>query len=147
MTDDNLCSSPPTIALKALRYDSTSSAIADSEATRGTGNGHFICSIAEEKELFESVGSRAIGLFHGVSSQNMGAARYKQHVCFGKLGGDRAKGEYSPFKYPLPMARPGATFDRQTRGLSEPCFEAFSTIPRWVISGITPCNGLSPSRS
>jgi CRISPR-associated protein Csm4 len=81
-----------------------------------TGNGHFTCSIVEEKELFEAVGSRAMSLSHGVISQNMGAVRYKQHVHFGKLGGDYAKGEYSPFKYPLLMARPGATFDPADAG-------------------------------
>jgi CRISPR-associated protein Csm4 len=76
-----------------------------------TGNGHFSCSIAEERELFQAVGSRAVSLSHGVISRNMGAARYKQHVHFGKLGGDYARGGYSPFKYPLLMSRPGATFD------------------------------------
>lgn len=81
-----------------------------------TGNGHFTCSVVEEKTLFEAVGSRAMSLSHGVISRNMGAALYKQHVHFGKLGGDYAKGEYSPFKYPLLMARPGATFDPADSG-------------------------------
>jgi CRISPR-associated protein Csm4 len=81
-----------------------------------TGNGQFTCSIVEEKELFEAVGSRAMSLSHGVISKNMRATRYKQHVHFGKLGGDYAKGEYSPFKYPLLMARPGATFDPADAG-------------------------------
>lgn len=81
-----------------------------------TGNGHFTYAIVEEKELFEAKGGRAMSLSHGVISENMRTARYKQHVHFGKLGGDYAKGGYSPFKYPLLMARPGATFSPADSG-------------------------------
>lgn len=75
-----------------------------------TGNGHFGCTISEERVLFAPTGNRAMSLSHGVISHNMRDVRFKQHVHFGKLGGDYAKGSYSPFKYPILMARPGATF-------------------------------------
>ncbi|ABK17037.1 type III-A CRISPR-associated RAMP protein Csm4 [Syntrophobacter fumaroxidans] len=76
-----------------------------------TGNGHFVCTVEEETTLFAASGNRAMSLSHGVISANMRRARYKQHVHFGKLGGDLAKGRHSPFKYPILMASPGATFE------------------------------------
>lgn len=81
-----------------------------------TGNGHFEFSIAEERSLFEYEGTRAMSLSHGVISANMKQARFKQHVHFGKLGGDFARGRYSPFKHPILMARPGATFTAEHPG-------------------------------
>ncbi|QCQ23223.1 type III-A CRISPR-associated RAMP protein Csm4 [Desulfoglaeba alkanexedens] len=81
-----------------------------------TGNGHFQWEIEEEKELFSTGGNRAMSLSHGVISENMRASSYKQHVHFGKLGGDLAKGGYSPFKYPILMAQPGTTFDPADTG-------------------------------
>jgi CRISPR-associated protein Csm4 len=83
-----------------------------------TGNGYFACAIAEEHSLFATSGSRAMTLSHGVLTENMLNPRYRQHVHFGKLGGDYAKGDYSPFKYPILMVRPGATFDCRGSG---PC--------------------------
>lgn len=81
-----------------------------------TGNGHFVATIREETVLFASTGNRAMSLSHGVLSRNMTDACFKQHVHFGKLGGDYAKGRYSPFKYPILMARPGATFTPSGNG-------------------------------
>ncbi len=76
-----------------------------------TGNGHLGFAIDEETVLFSEDGTRAVSLSHGVLTGNMGTPRYKQHVHFGKLGGDYAKGGFSPFKYPVLMTQPGATFD------------------------------------
>lgn len=81
-----------------------------------TGNGHFDAAISEETVLFAPIGNRAMSLSHGVLSRNMTDARFKQHVHFGKLGGDYAKGRYSPFKYPILMARPGTTFTPSDNG-------------------------------
>lgn len=81
-----------------------------------TGNGHLQCVIGEETSLFGHVGNRAMSLSHGVVSQNMHQVRYRQHVHFGKLGGLYTKGGFSPFKYPLLMMCPGATFTPADQG-------------------------------
>jgi CRISPR-associated protein Csm4 len=81
-----------------------------------SGNGHLVFSIEEETVLFPGRGARGMSLSHGILSSNMGNPRYKQHVHFGKLGGDYAKGAFSPFKYPVLMAAPGATFDLLDEG-------------------------------
>lgn len=85
-------------------------------ANASTGNGHLDFHVEEESRLFSGDGSRAMSLSHGLISDNMGRPRYKQHVHFGKLGGEFAKGVFSAFKYPILMARPGATFDMLDEG-------------------------------
>jgi CRISPR-associated protein Csm4 len=80
-------------------------------ANASTGNGHLDFQIDEESVLFSGGGTRAMSLSHGILTGNMKNPRYKQHVHFGKLGGDYAKGGFSPFKYPVLMMQPGATFD------------------------------------
>lgn len=81
-----------------------------------TGNGYFQCEVREETRLFSHSGNRAMSLSHGVLSSNMKEARYKQHVHFGKLGGQYSKGSFSPFKYPILMMSPGATFTAGDNG-------------------------------
>ncbi len=85
-------------------------------ANASTGNGQFQTLIAEETALFESAGNRAMSMSHGVLTDNMGLVRYKQHAHFGKLGGHFATGAFSPFKYPILMMRPGATFTPTGKG-------------------------------
>lgn len=51
-----------------------------------------------------------MSLSHGVRTKNMLHVRYRQHVHFGKTGGHYATGSFSPFKYPLLMMCPAATF-------------------------------------
>jgi CRISPR-associated protein Csm4 len=85
-------------------------------ANASIGNGHLAFRIEEERNLFSGNGHRAMSLSHGVLSKNMGTPRYKQHVHFGKLGGDFAKGDFSAFRYPILMARPGAAFDMLDEG-------------------------------
>lgn len=80
-------------------------------ANASSGNGCLGFALEEEKLLFADGGARAVSLSHGIITTNMQNPRYKQHVHFGKLGGDYAKGSFSPFKHPLLMAQPGATFD------------------------------------
>ncbi len=79
-------------------------------ANASTGNGCFHSDITEETLVFASTGNRAMSISHGVLSNNMLAPRYKQHAHFGKLGGHFATEAFSPFKYPILMMCPGATF-------------------------------------
>jgi CRISPR-associated protein Csm4 len=79
-------------------------------ANASTGKGAFQFEISEETRLFKASGSRAMSLSHGIITTNMENPRYKQHTHYGKLGGHYAAGMYSPFKYPILMAKPGATF-------------------------------------
>jgi CRISPR-associated protein Csm4 len=79
-------------------------------ANASTGRGCFSFDITEENRLFRESGNRAMSLSHGVITTNMGNPRYKQHTHYGKLGGHFTTGAYSPFKYPVLMALPGATF-------------------------------------
>lgn len=80
-------------------------------ANASTGRGCFSFDITEENRLFGESGNRAMSLSHGIITPDMGNPRYKQHTHYGKLGGHFAAGAYSPFKYPILMALPGATFD------------------------------------
>lgn len=85
-------------------------------ANASTGCGAMKFTVQEEKHLFEDGGSRAVSLSHGVLTDDMESPRYKQHVHFGKLGGHFAVGGHSPFKYPVLMIKPGATFTVAGRG-------------------------------
>lgn len=80
-------------------------------ANASTGRGAFRFAIQEETQLFAGAGARAMSLSHGIITPEMRNPRYQQHTHFGKLGGHFAAGAYSPFKYPILMAQPGATFD------------------------------------
>lgn len=85
-------------------------------ANASTGYGALNFDIQEEKTLFSFSGNAAVSLSHGILTPNMESARYKQHVHFGKLGGHYAAGGFSPFKYPILMMRPGATFQPKNAG-------------------------------
>lgn len=86
-------------------------------ANASTGCGHMKFDVAEETQLFAGRGNRAVTLSHGTLTPGMGAPRYRQHVHHGKLGGHFASGAFSPFKYPIFMVRPGATFTPAGEGL------------------------------
>jgi CRISPR-associated protein Csm4 len=79
-------------------------------ANASTGSGHMKFEIEEEKDLFAGTGNRAVSLSHGTLTPGMNAPRYRQHTHHGKLGGHFASGHLSPFKYPILMIKPGATF-------------------------------------
>lgn len=79
-------------------------------ANASTGCGSIRFEILEETSLFSSGGTRAMSLSHGTRTDNMYSVRYRQHVHFGKMGGHYAMGVHSPFKYPVLMMQPGATF-------------------------------------
>jgi len=75
------------------------------------GRGQFQASLTEPPSgLFDFEGNRCLSLSHGSRSANMAAPRYKLHTHYGKVGGLYAGGVMSPFKRPLLLCRPGATF-------------------------------------
>jgi CRISPR-associated protein Csm4 len=55
-------------------------------------------------------GNRLLSLSHGSLTPSMRAPRYKLHTHYGKLGGLFGGTAHSPFKYPLSLLAPGATF-------------------------------------
>lgn len=79
-------------------------------ADASIGHGAFKYELKGEDKLFTTTGSRCMSLSHGVILQDMQNPFYKLHMHFGKLGGHFVMG-HSPFKYPILMARPGATFN------------------------------------
>lgn len=79
-------------------------------ANASIGCGVIRFEVQEEVNLFAVTGNRSMSLSHGTLTANMGAVRYQQHVHFGKLGGHYALGAFSPFKHPILMMQPGATF-------------------------------------
>jgi len=81
------------------------------------GRGQFKVHVESvDSTLFNYQGNRLMSLSHGTISANMVACRYKLHTHFGKLGGLFAGGARSPFKYPLALIRPGATFSPADEG-------------------------------
>ena len=81
------------------------------------GRGRFTATVEPaDPRLFAHDGNRRLSLSHGVLTANMAAPFYKLHTHYGKLGGLYAGGERSPFKYPLLLARPGATFSPADAG-------------------------------
>jgi CRISPR-associated protein Csm4 len=71
---------------------------------------------AADPALFQYTGNRLLSLSHGSLTPNMRAPRYKLHVHYGKLGGLFAGGVRSPFKRPLLLLKPGATFEPAREG-------------------------------
>lgn len=81
------------------------------------GRGRFSARVEPANpHLFQHSGNRLLSLSHGILSTNMAAPRYKLHTHYGKLGGLYAGGMFSPFKYPLSLTRPGATFSPADAG-------------------------------
>lgn len=74
------------------------------------GRGRFTSTIEDESAgFFEQSGPRRMSLSHGTLTPEMNDARYRLHTHYGKTGGVYAMGS-SPFKYPLTLVEPGATF-------------------------------------
>ena len=81
------------------------------------GRGRFVANVeAADPRLSDHDGNRLLSLSHGVLTPNMAAPFYKLHTHYGKLGGLYAGGERSPFKHPLLLTRPGATFSPADAG-------------------------------
>lgn len=73
------------------------------------GRGHFtVAEVTDAGWLDDHAGDRMVSLSHGCLSANMAEPRYKLFTHFGKV----AAGVPTtvPWKYPLLLARPGATF-------------------------------------
>ncbi len=81
------------------------------------GRGRFSATVEPaDPRLFDHDGNRLLSLSHGVLTPNMAVPFYKLHTHYGKLGGLYAGGERSPFKHPLLLTRPGATFSPADAG-------------------------------
>ncbi len=75
------------------------------------GRGRFTAQVnVADPALFQHSGNRLLSVSHGVLSPNMVEPRCRLHTHYGKLGGLYATGPRSPFKYPVRLMRPGATF-------------------------------------
>lgn len=77
------------------------------------GRGRFRAAVEAAPEgLFEASGRRRMSLSHGSLTPNMTRPRYRLEPHFGKLGPvAAAQAGANPFKYPLVLLRPGATFE------------------------------------
>lgn len=81
------------------------------------GRGRFTATVAPmDARLLAHDGNRQLSLSHGTITANMAVPFYKLHTHYGKLGGFYAGGERSPFKRPLLLTRPGATFSPADTG-------------------------------
>lgn len=74
------------------------------------GRGRFsVIGVEAEQQLFAFAGNRFMTLSHGSLSANMLEPRYRVECHLGRLGNFLARSE-NPFKYPLLLLQPGATF-------------------------------------
>ncbi len=82
------------------------------------GRGRFRVAVEDVPEgLFEAGGRRRMSLSHGSLTPNMARPRYRLEPHFGKLGPlAAAEAGGNPFKYPLVLLRPGATFEPADAG-------------------------------
>lgn len=76
-----------------------------------TGRGRFDVESVEPApaDLFDFTGNRFLTLSHGSVSGNMRDCRYRLHVHYGRSGSLYSIGA-KPFKYPMTLIEPGATF-------------------------------------
>ena len=75
-----------------------------------TGKGRWRCEAAPEMAAwFGDGGERRMSLSHGTLTSNMIEPRYKLAVHYGKVGGGYGMTQ-NPFKHPITLLRPGATF-------------------------------------
>lgn len=97
------------------------------------GRGRFDDRIDIEPDtsgLFEDGFPRLMSLSHGSLSGNMSNARYRIDTLIGRVGGTLAVST-SPFKYPMLLTRPGATFDAANGPFGELLLNVHPFIP-WV---------------
>jgi CRISPR-associated protein Csm4 len=81
------------------------------------GRGRFRVRIeAAPTELFRYDGNRMMSLSHGSWTKNMKSARYRLTTHYGKLGAWLTGSRQYPFKQPLLLVRPGATFEPDGQG-------------------------------
>jgi CRISPR-associated protein Csm4 len=76
-----------------------------------TGRGRFrVEGCAVDRELDAARGSRRVSLSHGCWSANMADGRWKLWTHFGKVGADVTARGGRPWKRPVVLLRPGATW-------------------------------------
>lgn len=80
------------------------------DATWGRGRFDSVEITQETDGLFDAGLPRAMSLSHGSLTRNMTGARYQVETHYGRLGGVYASSS-APFKYPLLLLKPGATFN------------------------------------
>jgi len=85
------------------------------DATWGRGRFTVLAVEPPPAELFEGTGNRMVSLSHGSLSDNMLEPRYRVECHIGRLGNVWARSE-RPFKYPLLLLKPGATFAGDSEG-------------------------------
>lgn len=73
------------------------------------GRGHFtVVDVTDAGWLDQHAGNRMLSLSHGCLTANMATPRYKLFTHFGKVGASLLT--TVPWKYPILLTRPGATF-------------------------------------
>jgi CRISPR-associated protein Csm4 len=81
------------------------------------GRGRFtVVGKEEEKELFAFEGNRYLSLSHGAWTEQLASPRYKLATHFGKLAIEAAMACGRPWKRPLLLMKPGATFAASGKG-------------------------------
>jgi CRISPR-associated protein Csm4 len=81
------------------------------------GRGRFRVEGAEpDPELAAHAGNRAMSLSHGCLTASMHDPRYERFTHFGKVGIELAATGARPFKRPVLLMRPGATFRPEGAG-------------------------------
>jgi CRISPR-associated protein Csm4 len=85
------------------------------DATWGRGRFSVLAVEPEPAGLFQGEGNRLMSLSHGSLSANMREPRYRVECHIGRLGNIWARSE-RPFKYPLLLLKPGATFASDSQG-------------------------------
>jgi CRISPR-associated protein Csm4 len=81
-----------------------------------TGRGRFAVAVeAAPEEMLEGEWPRRMSLSHGTLTENMEEPYYRLETHYGRLGSLWATGG-DPFKFPLTLLAPGATFRPRDRG-------------------------------
>jgi len=98
------------------------------DATWGRGRFDGLEITPEMSGLFDGKLPRAMSLSHGSLTPNMVQARYQLETHYGRLGGVYAASA-SPFKFPLLLAKPGATFEAGSGPFGELLHEVHPAMP------------------
>lgn len=97
------------------------------------GRGRFVvASVEPAAELDARKGARWLSLSHGTIGSDMLDARYRLSTHFGKLGELAARSGPRPWKRPILLARPGATFAAEDDGPFGSLLEAVHQDAAWV---------------
>jgi CRISPR-associated protein Csm4 len=81
------------------------------------GRGRFrVDKVEEDRELTAHPGNRMMSLSHGCLTRDMRDPRYERFTHFGKVGIELAMTGARPFKRPVLLMRPGATFRPEGEG-------------------------------